>query len=112
MHISHELNVFSHWIILDLRNKCLVAILNDCMLLFKVDERFMVTGRGLILMPGLGDKKARPGDSIKIVRPDETIIETTIRGIGFNEFREILVGKGLTKEDIPIGSEVWLNNEG
>ena len=79
------------------------------MLLFKVDERFMVTGRGLVLVPGLGEKKATLGDPVRIIRPDGTIIETTIRGIGFNKFREILVGGNLTKEDIPIGSEVWLN---
>ena len=71
----------------------------------------MVTGRGLILFPGLGDKKANAGDSIKIVRPDQSTIETTIRGIGWNQFRDILVGKDLTKDDVPIGSEVWLNKE-
>ena len=79
------------------------------MLLFKVVERFMVTGRGLILVPGLGDKKAMVGDPIKIVRPDQTTIQSTIRGIGWNEFRDILVGSDLTKDDVPVGSEVWLN---
>lgn len=81
------------------------------MFLFKVQDRFFMTGLGLILVPGLGDKKATIGDSIKIVKPDQTIIETTIRGISFNEFRDILVGKDLTKDDVPIGSEVWLNKE-
>ena len=81
------------------------------MFLFKVQDRFLITGRGLILVPGLGGKKATVGDSIKIVKPDQTIIETTIRGIGFNEFRDILVGNDLTKNDVPIGSEVWLNKE-
>ena len=81
------------------------------MFLFKVQDKFLITGRGLILVPGLGDKKATVGDPIKIVTPDQTVIETTIRGIGFNEFRDILVGKDLTKDDVPIGSEVWLNKE-
>jgi hypothetical protein len=81
------------------------------MFLFKVQDRFLVTGRGLILVPGLGDKKVTIGDPIKIVKPDLTIVETTIRGIGFNEFRDILVGNDLTKDDVPIGSEVWLNKE-
>ncbi len=81
------------------------------MFLFKVDERFMITGLGLILVPGLGDKKAKTGDPIKIIRPDQTIVETTIRGIGLNEFRDILVGKNLTKDDVPIGSEIWLNKQ-
>jgi len=79
------------------------------MFLFKVHERFMVTGIGLVLVPGLGDKKATLGDQIKIIRPDQSIIETAIRGIGFNQFRDILVGSNLTKDDVPIGSEIWLN---
>ena len=81
------------------------------MFLFKVQDKFLITGRGLILVPGLGDKKATVGDPIKIIKPDQTVIETTIRGIGFNEFRDILVGKELTKDDVPIGSEVWLNKK-
>lgn len=81
------------------------------MFLFKVEDHFLVTGRGLVLVPGLRDKKANVGDSIKIVRPDQTTIETIIRGIGWNEFRDILVGNDLTKNDVPIGSEVWLNKE-
>jgi hypothetical protein len=81
------------------------------MLLFKVEDHFMITGRGLILVPGLGDKKASVSDPIKIIRPDQTSIETSIRGIGWNEFRDILVGNDLTKDDVPIGSEVWLNKE-
>lgn len=89
----------------------LVVFLNNSMFLFKVDERFMVTGRGLILVPGLGDKKVIVGDPIKIVRPDQTTVYTNIRGIGWNEFRDILVGSELAKDDVPIGSEVWLNKE-
>jgi hypothetical protein len=81
------------------------------MFLFKVQDKFLITGHGLILVPGLGDKKATVGDPIKIIKPDQTYIETTIRGIGFNEFRDILVGKELTKDDVPIGSEVWLNKK-
>lgn len=71
----------------------------------------MVTGRGLILVPGLGHKKASVGDPIIIIRPDQTSIETSIRGIGWNESRDILVGSGLTKDDVPIGSEIWLNKK-
>lgn len=81
------------------------------MFLFKVKDRFLITGRGLILVPGLINKITTIGDCIKIVTPDQTIIETTIRGISFNEFRDILVGEDLTKEDVPIGSYVYLNKE-
>lgn len=78
------------------------------MFLFKVSERFMLTGPGLVLLPGLGDKPAKMGDLIKIIRPDKTVIEASIKGIGFNKFRDISLGKGLTKDDIPEGSEIWL----
>lgn len=71
----------------------------------------MVKGHGLILTPGLGDKKASVGDTLKIIKPDHSIIEATIKGIGFTEFREILLREDLTGEDIPIGSEVWLTKE-
>lgn len=81
------------------------------MFLFKVNDRFFITGRGLILVPGLGNKKANIGDPIEIIRPDQKIIETTIVGIGWNEFRDILGGNHLTKDDVPIGSEAWLNKE-
>lgn len=81
------------------------------MFLFKVQDRFMITGRGLILVPGLGDKKASINDTIKIVRPDNSIIETKIKGISFSLNRDILVESNLTKDDVPIGSEVWLNKE-
>lgn len=80
------------------------------MYLFKIEDSFLVTGMGLILVPVAGDKAAKVGDAIKIVRPDQTIIVTTIKGIGWNNLHGILVGSNLTKEDVPIGSEIWLNN--
>ena len=81
------------------------------MFLFKVQDRFFVTGRGLILVPGFGDKKVRINDKIKIVRPDNSTIETTIKGISFNLDHDILVGNDLTKDDVPVGSEIWLYTE-
>lgn len=42
-------------------------------------------------------------------RPDGSTIITAIKGISFNLNRDILVDSNLTKEDVPIGSEVWLN---
>ena len=78
------------------------------MLLFKVDDIFLITGRGLVLMLGIGNNNARVGDKIRIIKPDNSILEATIKGIGFSATREILVGSDLSKDDIPIGSEVWL----
>jgi len=41
------------------------------------------------------------------VRPDGSTLDTKVRGIGFNEFHDILVGQELQKEDVPAGTEVW-----
>lgn len=79
------------------------------MFLFKVEDSFMITGRGLVLTPGLGENKANLGDKIKIIRPDKTIIETSIKGVTlFSIKRYIYVGSSFTKEDVPINSDVWL----
>jgi hypothetical protein len=77
-------------------------------LLFIVDQTFNVTGRGLILTPGMGDKYTPIGSRIKLIRPDKSVMETTIRGISFDQYRNIMVGEELTKEDVPAGTEVWL----
>jgi hypothetical protein len=82
------------------------------MLLFKVSDKFMVTGLGPVLTPGLGDKKAAIGDKIKIIRPDGSVIYTIIRGISlFSIQRGISVGADLTKDDVPIDSEIWLSKD-
>ena len=80
--------------------------------LFKVKDIFMLTERGLTLVATMEDNKPKFNDSLKIIRPDKSTIETQVRGISFGDpitITAILVGKELTKEDIPIGSEVWLN---
>lgn len=76
------------------------------MLLFIVDNTFLIPGRGLILTPGPGKKPANLGDKIKLIRPDKSVIETIIIGMSFNDNRDILVEKEL---NVPIGTEVWLN---
>lgn len=60
-------------------------------------------------MSGFKRKKAKSGSRIRIIRPDNSIIETIIRGISFGEAKDVLVGSDLTKEDISIYSEVWLS---
>ena len=59
----------------------------------------------------MSEKKASINDRIKILRPDNSIIEAKIKGISFNLNRDILISGDLTKDDVPIGSEVWLNKE-
>lgn len=77
--------------------------------LFKVEDRFMISGRGLLLTPGLGDKwgLVKTGGEIKLIRPDKSEITTKIHGVTFEGQHDILVSPGLTKDQVPAGTEVW-----
>jgi hypothetical protein len=79
-------------------------------LLFTITEAFMITGRGVVLMPGLGENAqyVKPGSKIRLVRPDKSEMQTTIQGITFNDQHDILLAPEVTKADVPIGTEVWL----
>jgi len=75
------------------------------MLLFVVEQVFLITGRGVVLLPGLGKNFIRVSTPIRLVRPDGSTLDTKICGIGFNEFRDILLGQEVRKEDVPVGTE-------
>lgn len=83
------------------------------MFLFKVEDTFQITGRGLILVPGLGTNadKVSIGMIIKLKKPDKTEIVTTIAGIAFARKAPLLLPKEIKKEDVPIGTEVWLETK-
>ena len=76
--------------------------------LFTVENTFMITGRGLIITAGPRNKTILTGNRIKLILPDNSEIETKIRGIDFWENFSILIGEELQKKDVPIGTEVWL----
>ncbi len=78
------------------------------MYLFTVTQTFNITSRGLILLPGLGDHIVRVGSSIRLVRPDKTELFTKIKGITFEGTRDILIEEHISKNEVPIGTEVWL----
>ena len=79
------------------------------MLLFKVEATYPITGKGLILAPGVGDKHVSIGQKIRLIRPDKSEIETIVRGVTFEGNHDILVDEKIKKEDVPIGTEVWLD---
>lgn len=81
--------------------------------LFTVTEAFMITGRGVVLMPGLGENApyVKPGSKIRLVRPDKSELRTSIQGITFNDQHDILLTPEVTKADVPPGTEVWLSEE-
>ncbi len=89
--------------------------------LFVVEDAFFIKGRGVVPLPGLvpqGEERFRVGDPIAIVRPDGTRLEWTIGGFEMihrapstprNDVPILL--RGLNKEDVPVGSEVWSVDE-
>ena len=79
--------------------------------LLTVENSFMITGRGLVLVPGLGEnaRHVKAGQRIKLVRPDGSTMHTTIQGDSFNDGHELLVGPEVIKSDVPVGTEVWLD---
>jgi hypothetical protein len=78
------------------------------MFLFAVSERFYITDLGLILLPGFENNYVPVGTPITIIRPDKTKIETKITSVTF-ETNHITIEKSFSKDDVPIGSEVWAN---
>lgn len=87
-------------------------------LLFIVEDAFQITGRGCILVPGpsaeAGGPTLRVGDPIRLVKPDGQVVDTEVRGIEMINRRPrpqvitapILLPKGITKDQVPVGTRV------
>jgi len=77
-------------------------------LLCIVEKAYIVSGTGLVVMPGPYGKIVRTSSRLKLIRPDGLAINAKITMIDFHN-RSIGIGSNLTKEDVPIGTEVWLD---
>jgi hypothetical protein len=82
--------------------------------LFKVEATCLLRGRDLVLVPGIiseGEERFRVGDPVILRRPDGSSVEAKISTLEFpnpNPRHTIPIGiAGLTKSDVPIGTEVW-----
>jgi hypothetical protein len=77
--------------------------------LFEVEDRFVISDRGLVLTPGLGDKVkfVRTGTQIRLIRPDKSEVTTSIKGIMFEGNHDILIPLTIAKDEVPVGTEVW-----
>ena len=75
------------------------------MFLFQVSETFNLS-TGLVLIPKLESNHVPVGTPITIIRPDKSEIETKIIATFFGS-NHITIEKLFTKDDVPIGSEVW-----
>jgi hypothetical protein len=82
--------------------------------LFIITDTFTVTGRGLVLVPGLipiGDERFKAGDPILLRAPDGQETRTSIATLELphpNPRNEVLIMlRDLGKDDVPVGTEVW-----
>jgi translation elongation factor EF-Tu-like GTPase len=87
-------------------------------LLSIVEDLFQISGRGLIVVPGIpssGNWKIKIGDPLVLKRPDGIELTTIVSGIEMLAHTRpgphpmpILLGAEVTKEDVPIGTELWV----
>lgn len=83
--------------------------------LFTIEDTFLIKGRGLVPVPGIvpqGEEVFRVGDPIRLKRPDDSTFDWQIGGLellqgGPPRDDVIVLLKGLSKEEVPVGTEVW-----
>jgi hypothetical protein len=87
-------------------------------LLSIVDDVFQIAGRGsVVVAPGIprfGNLELKVGDPLRLRLPDGRRTQTTVGGIEMAspphpDFIPLLLGNGLTKHDVPIGTEIWID---
>jgi hypothetical protein len=85
-------------------------------LLFTVKDRFAVRGRGLVILPGIvpeGKERFCIGDCVELRHPNKTTRRTHIAGLELmcpmppDGAHAVLLSSDLTKDDVPVGTEVW-----
>lgn len=88
--------------------------------LFTVVDVFAIEGRGYVLVPGLstepGSTNVKQAARIRLKTPTGKVIDTSVRAIEMILYRNrpekicipISLPDGITKNDVPIGTEVIL----
>lgn len=83
-----------------------------------VEDVFQLSGRGsVVVVPGIpreSDCKLKVGDQLVLKLPDGSEQSTIVGGIEMASpphpaFIPLLLGPGLTKETVPIGTEIWVD---
>ena len=86
-----------------------------------VQDAFEIAGRGCVLTPGISkttpsDIKIKTHDQILLRRPDGSVLRTHIEGVAMLDRRDrswcapILLPSEFGKADVPIGTEIWLDD--
>lgn len=78
--------------------------------LFKEIQTFIIRDRGLVLIGGPRTRDLVFKSRIRLVLPDKTEIDTDVLGESAYENFAIMVDETVQKEQVPIGTEVWLND--
>jgi len=89
--------------------------------LCRVKDVFEIDGRGCVLTPGISeatppDIRIRVRDPIQLRRPDGSIVRTHIHAVeildgpGRRSCVPVLLPPEFAKADIPIGTEIWLED--
>jgi hypothetical protein len=88
--------------------------------LFTVADGFQIEGRGCVLVPGLPTGPDSPnvprGAHIRLRTPDGRETDTFIKELEMISYRQrpekicipVLLPKNITKDDVPVGTEVLL----
>ena len=91
--------------------------------LFTVADRFQIEGRGCVLVPGLSTDPGSPnlqrGARIRLRTPTGSETDTFIKEFEMISYRPrpekicipVLLPKDISKEDVPVGTEVLLIDE-
>lgn len=83
--------------------------------LFTVEDRIVLSGRGLMLVPGIvtqGEERFRVGDPIQIRRPDGSVLEWKIGALPMVHVQKpldtvVVLMDGLNENDVPVGAQIW-----
>jgi hypothetical protein len=87
-------------------------------MLSTVEDVFQISGRGsVVVVPGIpraGDWRLKVGDPLRLRFPDGTETLTVVGGIEMASppnptFIPLLLGYGLGKSDVPVGTEIWID---
>ena len=89
-------------------------------LLFTVVDTFRIEKRGLVLAADVrGDQVSlRVGESIELRRPDGSTVVSKVVGIAHlapydpDRTLDILLPADISKEDVPVGTQVWSHESG
>ena len=82
--------------------------------LFVIEDIFQITGRGIIVTGELESNSPvfKIGSKIVLIRPNREKFDTEVAGFNFSKLANNLVGVLLknivSKEEVPIGTEVFL----